>query len=198
MPRIEPIWLPGHVAIVPAWGAPLSLLRARKITSGLTQFPPGHRELATEELPLWPSWVLWLSGQPSRSHITSVVSPGGREQRGFLCPGLREESALAFPMYLPSVATASPFWPRHITEGDLELSWLSGKATENSRFHMKNGIKWGCCYPATQVQAAFGSLGSGSDLEGSFSKSLQLIVTELQIHRQAKSQLQILREFQMD
>lgn len=44
----------------------------------------------------------------------------------------------------------------------------------------------------------FGSPGPGGDLEGSVSQPLRFIVTELQTHQQAKSQLQIPGEFQMD
>lgn len=45
---------------------------------------------------------------------------------------------------------------------------------------------------------AFGSPEPGGDLEGSVPKSLQLIVTELQTRRQAKSQLTVPREFRRD
>lgn len=66
-----------------------------------------------------------------------MVSPGGREQRGFLCPGLREETPLAFPTYPTSVAAASPFLPRHITEGNLEPSWRRSEDREQWIPHEK-------------------------------------------------------------
>lgn len=122
LPRIKPIWLPSHVGTASVSDTtehtecPENYQRHHTVSPTPTPTPaPGTRNCHIGA-PFSGTPGSWLPGQLSPSHITSLVSPGGREQRGFLCPGLREAGPLAFPTDPPSLAVASPSLPRHITD----------------------------------------------------------------------------------
>lgn len=137
LPRIEPIWLPGHVTIVLVRGAPWSMLSARKITSSLTQLPTGHRGTPFSDPP---GSSVWFSHNQHGEHRWSgTEGPFVSQSKG------REPLSLShIPPPFRGHSSSSPTTPHHTR--DLELSWLSSKDRGQWIPHEKKPqVKWGCC-----------------------------------------------------